>query len=70
MMMKSGLGKIFWKYLHVLTIKVVLEGWAVTAQPSRTTLLTMSFLLVNFDQKYKFSDKNNMGRVSLGHSIS
>ena len=38
MMMKSGLGKIFLKFLHAL--------------------LTMSFLLLNFDQKYKFS--NNM----------
>ena len=33
MMMKSGLEKIFLKFLHVLT---------------------MSFLLMNFDQKYKF----------------
>ena len=39
MMMKSGLGKIFLKFLHALT---------------------KSFLLVNFDQKYKFSNKNNM----------
>ena len=39
MMMKSGLGKIFLKFLHVLT---------------------MSFLLLNFDKKYKFSNKNNM----------
>ena len=39
MMMKSGLGKIFLKFLHALT---------------------MSFLLLNFDQKYKFSNKNNM----------
>ena len=38
-MMKSGLGKIFLKFLHALT---------------------MSFLLLNFDQKYKFSNKNNM----------
>ena len=37
--MKSGLGKIFLKFLHALT---------------------MSFLLLNFDQKYKFSNKNNM----------
>ena len=37
--MKSGLGKIFLKFLHALTI---------------------SFLLLNFDQKYKFSNKNNM----------
>ena len=34
--MKSGLGKIFLKFLHALT---------------------MSFLLLNFDQKYKFSNK-------------
>ena len=39
MMMKSGVGKIFLKFLHALT---------------------MSFLLLNFDQKYKFSNKNNM----------
>ena len=39
MMMKSGLGKIFLKILHALT---------------------MSFLLLNFDQKYKFSNKNKM----------
>ena len=39
MIMKSGLGKIFMKFLHALT---------------------MSFLLLNFDQKYKFSNKNNM----------
>ena len=39
MMMKSGLGKIFLKFLHALT---------------------MSFLLLNFDQKYKFSNKNNV----------
>ena len=39
MMMKSGLGKIFLKFLHALA---------------------MSFLLLNFDQKYKFSNKNNM----------
>ena len=39
MMMKSGLGKIFLKFLHALT---------------------MSFLLLNFDQKYKFSNKYNM----------
>ena len=39
MMMKSGLGKIFLKFLHALT---------------------MSFLLLNFDQKYKFTNKNNM----------
>ena len=39
MMMISGLGKIFLKFLHALT---------------------MSFLLLNFDQKYKFSNKNNM----------
>ena len=39
MMMKSGLGKIFLKFLHALT---------------------MSFSLLNFDQKYKFSNKNNM----------
>ena len=39
MMMKSGLRKIFLKFLHALT---------------------MSFLLLNFDQKYKFSNKNNM----------
>ena len=39
MIMKRGLGKIFWKFLHALT---------------------MSFLLLNFDQKYKFSNKNNM----------
>ena len=39
MMMKSGLGKTFLKFLHALT---------------------MSFLLLNFDQKYKFSNKNNM----------
>ena len=32
MMMKSGLGKIFLKFLHALT---------------------MSFLLLNFDQKYR-----------------
>ena len=38
MMMKSGLGKIFLKFLHALT---------------------MPFLLLNFDQKYKFSNKNN-----------
>ena len=38
-MMKSGLGKIFLKFLHALT---------------------MSFLLLNFDQKHKFSNKNNM----------
>ena len=38
-MMKSGLGKIFLKFLHALT---------------------MSFLSLNFDQKYKFSNKNNM----------
>ena len=38
MMMKSGLGKLFLKFLHALT---------------------MSFLLLNFDQKYKFSSKNN-----------
>ena len=38
-MMKSGLGKIFLKFLHALT---------------------MSFLLLNFDQKFKFSNKNNM----------
>ena len=37
MMMKSGLGKIFLKFLHALT---------------------MSFLLLNSDQKYKFSNKN------------
>ena len=37
MMMKSGLGKIFLKFLHALT---------------------MSFLLLNFDNKYKFSNKN------------
>ena len=37
--MKSGLGKIFLKFLHALT---------------------MPFLLLNFDQKYKFSNKNNM----------
>ena len=36
MMMKSGLGKIFLKFL---------------------LSLTMSFLLLNFDQKYKFSNK-------------
>ena len=39
MMVKSGLEKIFLKFLHALT---------------------MSFLLLNFDQKYKFSNKNNM----------
>jgi hypothetical protein len=39
MIMKSGLGKIFLKFLHALT---------------------MSFLLLNFDQKYKFSNENNM----------
>jgi len=39
MMMKSGLRKIFLKFLHALT---------------------MSFLLLNSDQKYKFSNKNNM----------
>ena len=39
MMMKSGLEKIFLKFLHVLT---------------------MSFLLLNFYQKYKFSNKNDM----------
>ena len=39
MMMKSGLGKIFLKFLHALT---------------------MSFLILNFDQKYKFINKNNM----------
>ena len=38
-MMKSGLRKIFLKFLHALT---------------------MSFLLLNFDQKYKFSNKNNI----------
>ena len=38
-LMKSGLGKIFLKFLHALT---------------------MSFLLLNFDQKYKFSNKKNM----------
>ena len=38
MMMKSGLGKIFLKFLHALT---------------------MSFLLLNFYQKYKFSNKDN-----------
>ena len=37
--MKSGIGKIFLKFLHALT---------------------MSFVLLNFDQKYKFSNKNNM----------
>ena len=37
--MKSGLGKIFLKFLHALT---------------------MSFLLLNFNQKYKFSNKDNM----------
>ena len=37
--MKSGLGKIFLKFLHALT---------------------MSFLLLSFDQKYKFSNKDNM----------
>ena len=37
--MKSGLGKIFLKFLHALT---------------------MSFLLLIFDQKYKFSNKTNM----------
>jgi hypothetical protein len=37
MMMKSGLGKIFLKFLHALT---------------------MSFLLLNFDQKYKFVKLN------------
>ena len=39
MMMKSGLGKIFLKFLHALT---------------------MSFLSSNFDEKYKFSNKDNM----------
>ena len=39
MMVKSGVEKIFLKFLHALT---------------------MSFLLLNFDQKYKFSNKNNM----------
>ena len=39
MMMKSGLGKIFLKFLHALNL---------------------SFLLLNFDQGYKFSNKNNM----------
>ena len=39
MMVKSGLGKIFLKFLHALT---------------------MSFLLLNFDQKYEFSKKNNI----------
>ena len=39
MMVKSGLEKIFLKFLHALT---------------------MSFLLLNFDQEYKFSNKNNM----------
>ena len=39
MMVKSGLGKIFLKFLHALT---------------------MSFSLLNFDQKHKFSNKNNM----------
>ena len=38
-MMKSGLGKIFLKFLHALTLL---------------------FLLLNFDQKYKFSIKNDM----------
>ena len=37
--MKSGIGKIFLKFLHALT---------------------ESFLLLNFDQKNKFSNKNNM----------
>ena len=39
MIMKSGLGKIFMKFLHALT---------------------MSFLLLIFDQKNKFSNKNNI----------
>ena len=39
MIMKSGLGKIYLKFLRALT---------------------MSFLLLNFDQKYKFSNKNNI----------
>ena len=38
-MVKSGLEKIFLKFLHALT---------------------MSFLLLNFDQKYKLSNKNDM----------
>ena len=37
--MKSGLGEIFLKFLHALT---------------------MSFSILNFDQKYKFSNKNGM----------
>jgi hypothetical protein len=44
MMMKSGLGKIFLKFLHALT---------------------MSFLLLNFDQKHKFSNKHNMNLAVL-----
>ena len=36
---ENSLGKIFFEFLHVLT---------------------MSFLLLNFDQKYKFSNKNDM----------
>ena len=39
MMVKSGLGKIFLKFLHALTV---------------------SFLLLNFNQKYKFSNENDM----------
>ena len=41
-LMKSGLGKIFLKFLHALT---------------------MSFLLLNFDQKYKFSNKNKISPI-------
>ena len=46
MMMKSGIGKMFLKFLHALT---------------------MSILLLNFDQKYKFSNKNNM--VTIGERM-
>ena len=42
-MMKSGLGKIFLKFLHALTV---------------------SFLLLNFDQEYKFSIQLLKGRLS------
>ena len=30
---------------NAILLKVVLEGWAVTAQPSRTTLILLTYLL-------------------------
>ena len=38
---QTAIPKEFYEYYYMVLGKVVLEGWAVTAQPSGTTLLKM-----------------------------